>query len=369
MKKNLKKLTALFLSLAMVLALAACGGGEETTDEGGSTTDEGGAAATGESMEIKIGTVNYDGSVQVRALEVFKDTIEEASGGRITVEIYAGSVLGNNEVMLDMLYNGDIQIDVVNPVAFETQVPEMSLLNNYYTFDSLDHVHNFFEGEGGDFIFDAYNSIGLQGMAIFSLGFRELYNSARPVETFEDLKGMSIRGYSTIQIAAWQAVGVDPVSVDWNELFVSLQQGLIDGEEGAICNYQDYSFFEVAPYFTMTDHVFSTDMALCSQEWIEGLSDEDRALVEEAMQAAYEYHRDNYQVENEELLQKFVDENGTQLNYASDELKQQMKEAMQPVTEKMIIELVGQETYDQYMSLVDAARVDTGDTAADTAAE
>lgn len=352
MKKNIKKILALVMSLAMVLSMAACGGSDTaSTDDGGSS-----AESSGEPMTIKVGTVNYEGSVQVRALEVFKDTIEEASDGRITVEIYAGSVLGNNEVMLDMLYNNDIQIDVVNPVAFETQVPEMSLLNNYYTFDSLEHVHNFFEGEGGDFIFNAYNSIGLQGLCIFSLGFRELYNSAHPIESFEDLSGVSIRGYSTIQIAAWQAVGVDPVSVDWNELFVSMQQKLIDGEEGAICNFEDYSFYEVQPYFTVTDHVFSTDMALASQEWLESLSEEDRALVDEAIQAAYEYHRDNYIAENEALLEKFASEYGTEVTYASDEMKQQMKDAMQPVTSEMIIELVGQETYDEYMALVDAAR-------------
>ena len=233
MKKNMKKFFALITALTMVFSMAACS--SESDDTGSNAGTSG-----GEPMTIKIGTVNYEGSVQVRALEVFKDTIEKASNGRITVEIYAGSVLGNNEVMLDMLYNNDIQIDIVNPVAFETQVPEMSLLNNYYTFDSLDHVHNFFEGEGGDFIFDAYNSIGLQGLCIFSLGFRELYNSAHAVESFADLNGLSIRGYSTIQIAAWQSVGVDPVSVDWNELFVSMQQKLIDGEEGAICNFEDY---------------------------------------------------------------------------------------------------------------------------------
>ena len=150
--------------------------------------------------------------------------------------------------------------------------------------------------------------------------------------------------------------GVDPVSVDWNELFVSMQQKLIDGEEGAICNFEDYSFYEVQPYFAMTDHVFSTDMAIASQEWLESLSEEDRALVDEAIQAAYEYHRDNYIPENEALLEKFASEYGTQITYPDDAMKQQMKEAMQPVTSEMIIELVGQETYDEYMSLVDNAR-------------
>lgn len=91
MKKNMKKFFALITALTMVFSMAACS--SESDDTGSNAGTSG-----GEPMTIKIGTVNYEGSVQVRALEVFKDTIEKASNGRITVEIYAGSVLGNNEV-------------------------------------------------------------------------------------------------------------------------------------------------------------------------------------------------------------------------------------------------------------------------------
>ena len=373
MKK--KKIFALIMAFIMVFSLAACNSGSTTTppagEPGEKTAEPAGAAGTpavssgenipgdpteGKSMTIKVATVHYDGSVGVRCLEAMKDYLETTTDGRIKMEIYAGSVLGSWTAALDMLYEGDIQLDVVNPVAFETQVPTLALLNNYYTFDDLDHVHRFFEGDGGKFIYDSWNSIGLQGLAVLSLGFRELYNSARPIQTLDDLKGLSIRGYSTIQIAAWKALGVDPVSVDWNELFVSLQQKLIDGEEGAIVNFEDYSFYEVQKYFTMTDHVFSCDMLITNQDWYEGLSEADRALIDEGSRICYEYHRDHYIPENEALLEKFSNEYGIEINSISPDVRSQMAEIMGDTTSKMIIEITGQELYDEYMALVQEAR-------------
>lgn len=356
MKKNVKKLLSLALALAMVLTMAACGS-ESSSSQGESTGgDTASSSGDGDTMTIKIATVHYDGSVGVRCLEAFEDYVEEQSDGRIQVEIYAGGVLGDWTAALDMLYENDIQIDVVNPVSFEKQVPEMALLNYYYAFDSLDHIHSFFEGEGGDFIMDAWNQIGLQGMALLSLGFRELYNSARPINTIDDLKNLKIRGYSTIQIAAWQAVGVEPVSIEWSELFVSLQQKLIDGEEGAIVNFEDYSFYEVQNYFTMTDHVFGCDMAVCNQEWLESLSAEDRALVEEGMQVCYEYHRDHYIPENEALLEKFATEYGIEVAELDPAVKAEMAEKMGAATEQLIVETTGQETFDKFVELLDASR-------------
>lgn len=356
MKKNVKKILSLVLSLAMVLTMSACGSksSSDNGDKPGSDSNTSGET-TGNPITIKIGTVHYEGSVGIRALEAMKDYLETNSNGRITVEVYPGGVLGDHSTMLEMLEENDIQMDVVNPVGFETQIPTMALLNNYYAFDDLDHLHRFMEGEGGQFIMDAWSEIGMHGLAWLSLGFRELYNNARPIKSVEDMKGLSIRGYSTIQIATWKSVGVDPVSVDWNELFVSLQQKLINGEEGAICNYQDYSFYEVAKNFTYTDHVMGTDMVICTEKWYNSLSEEDRALVDEASKICYEYHRDHYIPENEELMQKLVAEQGVQVNELDPAVKAQLAEKMSAASAAEIVKVTGQELEDEYLKLVDAA--------------
>lgn len=344
MRKNIKSVLCLILSLAMILTMSACGGASNGDESGGDT------------MTIKVGTVHYEGSVGMRALEVMKEYLETNSDGRIKVEIHPGGVLGDAASMLEMLEEDDIQMDVVNPVGFETQIPTMALLNNYYAFDDLDHLHRFMEGEGGQFIMDAWGQIGLHGLAWLSLGFRELYNCARPINSVADLNGLSIRGYSTIQIATWKSVGVDPVSVDWNELFVSLQQKLIDGEEGAIANYKDYSFYEVAKYFTYTDHVMGTDMIICTESWLNSLDEVDRTLVEEACKAAYEYHRDHYIPEDEALLEQLVKENGVEVIELDPAVKAELSEKMSAASAAEIVKVTGQELEDQFLKLVDAAR-------------
>ena len=357
--KNAKKFLALALALVMSLSLVACGGGSEEApkeEEKAPVEEQAPSTSGGEEMTIKVATIHYDGSVGVRCLEAMEEFLETETDGRIQVEIYSGGVLGDWTAALDMCYNNDIQIDVLNPVSFEKQVPELALLNQYYAFDDLDHLHNFFDGEGGDFIWESWHKIGLHGLSLLSLGFRELYNSKHPVETMEDLQGLKIRGYSTVQMAAWDAVGVDAVSIDWNELFVSLQQKLIDGEEGAIVNFEDYSFYEVQPYFTMTDHVFGCDMAVCNLEWYESLSAEDQALIDEAGQICTTYHKEHYIPENEALLEKFASEYGTQINELDPAVKAEMAEKMSAATQKEIVAITGQETFDHYMALVDAAR-------------
>lgn len=162
--------------------------------------------------------------------------------------------------------------------------------------------------------------------------------------------------YSTIQIATWKSVGVDPVSVDWNELFVSLQQKLIDGEEGAIANYKDYSFYEVAKYFTYTDHVMGTDMIICTESWLNSLDEADRTLVEEACKAAYEYHRDHYISEDEVLLEQLVKENGVEVIELDPAVKAELAEKMSAASAAEIVKVTGQELEDQFLKLVDAAR-------------
>lgn len=362
MKKHTKLFLSLLLTAVMILSLAACGNSTTSSSSEAPSTPEGtpaensGDAAQGDPITIKVGTVHYEGSVGVRALQVFEEHLETASGGRIQVEIYPGGVLGSASVMREMLFENDIQINVVNPVGYEKDIATLSVLNNYYMFDNLEHLHRFWEGEGGQLMLDSYNEIGLQGLAVMSLGLRELYNSSHPIKSMDDLKNLSIRGYSTIQIAAWESVGTTMVAVDWNELFVSLQQKLIDGEEGAITNFEDYSFYEVQKYFTMTDHVAGCDIVVCSQDWLGSLSEADQALVQEAANMLYEYHRDHYIPENEALLEKYASEYGIEVSELDPEVKAQMAEKMGATTAELIKKNCDEETFNRVMNFVEQAR-------------
>jgi TRAP-type C4-dicarboxylate transport system, periplasmic component len=351
MKKNVKRVFCLVLALAMTAALAACGG-----ESNGASTSTSAGGAEGEASSIKISTVLTEASVSGQALQKFADDLSTKTDGRITCEVYYNGVLGTTDAVEDMMYEGDVQIMTMNPVSYETQVVELATLDQYYMFDDLAHAHRFLEGEGGKYLNNAYNKIGMQGLATFGLGFRELSNNKKEIKTIDDMKGMTLRGYSPIQIAAWQSIGTTPTSVDWNELFVSMQQGLLDGQEAALSTINDFSFYEVQKYITLTDHVFTCDMVLASQEWLEGLSAEDRAIIEETMNEAYEWQKETYQAGLATLQDKFVKEYGMTITKLDDSVKAEMAEKMSAASKAEIIKVCGQEIYDTVQGYVEAAR-------------
>ncbi|MDO4622271.1 MAG: TRAP transporter substrate-binding protein [Eubacteriales bacterium] len=370
MKNRIRKVTAILACTAMVFGLAACGSKEEAPAAAAASSapaaeavksESAAPAATdgkdwtqGEKREIKIATLLTESSVSGKALQKFADDINAKSGGRIVANVYYNGVLADYQSAFEMEQEGDIQMTTENPLVYETMLPTFATLDEYFLFDDLDHVHRFLEGEGGEIMNKAWNDAKLEGLCAFGLGFRELSNNKKEVHNMADMKGLTLRGYSTIQIDAWNAAGAAPTSVDWNELFVSMQQGLLDGQESALSTIYDFSFYEVQKYITLTDHVWTADWVVCNKEWLEGLGD-DEQLVRETMNEAYEWQKEAYQAEIENYI-KFFEEKGIVITEMTPEDKAELKEAMAPTTAKSVIETCGQETYDKIHELVEAAR-------------
>lgn len=197
---------------------------------------------------------------------------------------------------------------------------------------------------------------GLQGVAFFLLGFRNLTNNRGPIEDLSDLKGLKIRGYNPIQIAAWEAVGCNLSSVTWNELFTAMQQKLIDGQQGALTSFSESKFYEVQKYVTLTQHVFSTDILVANQEWLEGLDPEDREFILGEVEIAEQFQQEEMIRQTNELMKQLEEEHGTQFNELPPETFQEMREIMGGITEKSIVGICGQEAFDTVMAYVDEAR-------------
>ncbi|MDO4621440.1 MAG: TRAP transporter substrate-binding protein [Eubacteriales bacterium] len=373
MKKRTKQIVAVVLGTAMAASMVGCGSKAEEAPAAASTAAASEAVAEtaatsaapaagdvdytqGDKMEIKIGTVLTEASISGQALQMFADELKEKSGGRVTATVYYNGVLADSDASFEMLQTGDIQMLTLNPVAYETQVTQLATLDEYYMFDDLAHAHRFLEGEGGQYLNDAWQSVNMQGLCVYGLGFRELSNNKKEVKTMEDMKGLTLRGYSTIQIDAWNAAGASPTSVDWNELFVSMQQGLLDGQESALSTINDFSFYEVQKYVTLTDHVFTMDWVVGSKVWLDGLNETDRALVDECIKDSYEWQKDAYQKDLQNLADKFTNEYGLTITEMDPAEKEKLKEAMQPVTVESIKAAAGEDVYNTVHEYVEAAR-------------
>jgi len=126
------------------------------------------------------------------------------------------------------------------------------------------------------------DAVGLRGLVIYETGFRDLSNNVREVKTPDDCKGLKIRVMeSKLQVETWEMLGATPVSMQWNEAYIGMQQGAIDGQENpahlAITNRVP----EVNKYLTMTDHLYSTIFVMISPTTWNRLNSEDQAIFKD----------------------------------------------------------------------------------------
>lgn len=345
----MKKMLALLLVLMMTVTMTACGGNDNpaTAEDAGSENGAEAAAVEGEDVVIKIATViSGDESPTIQALRKFEENVEAASGGRIEVQLFTGGQLGNAVETMDQARSGEIEMVTSNPLTINTTITDLAALDQFFLFDDYDHAFRFLESDGGQLMLDAYQQMGLQGIAYFPLGFRQFTNSARPIETVEDLRGLRIRGYNPIQIAAWESVGCNLSSVDWGETFTAMQQNLIDGQEGAITSFYEARFYEVQDYVSLTNHIFSTDVLVASEAFLNSLSDADRELIETELEKVVAWHWEEIVSSTDSLIDMLAEEHGTQFNEVSDDVIAELRETMNAATEDMIAEISGQEILD-----------------------
>ncbi|MZQ99410.1 MAG: DctP family TRAP transporter solute-binding subunit [Acidaminobacter sp.] len=349
----MKKLVALLLSLVLVFSLAACGSNSAPAVAEPAAAPE---PAT-EKVTIKIATViSGDSSPTLQALNMFKENIEAKSQGHIEVQLFPGGQLGTAIELMDQARNGDIQMTTSNPLTVNTTITELATLDQYFLFDDSAHAYRFFDSEGGQYLLDTYQQMGLQGLGYFPLGFRQMTNSKKPINTMEDFKGLKIRGYNPVQIAVWESVGCNLSSVAWGELFSALQQNLIDGQEGAITSFSEARFYEVQKYVTLTNHMFSTDVLVANQEFMASLSDEDRAMVESELATVFAWQQDKVVTSTQELIDSIAADYGVEFNEIPAETLAKMKEIMAPITEENIVKISGREVFDKVMAYVEEVR-------------
>lgn len=327
-----RKLAAWLLGITAMLALSGC-----------SSADTG---AGDDTIQIKIGTVTSENAPISQSLTQMKEELEEKSDGRIQVQLYFGGQLGGEQEMIELARVGDIQMVTSNHLNISNTIRPLAALESYFLFDDYDHAFRFMDSEGGQAMLDAYQQMDLQGVGFFPTGFRQFTNSKRPIMSAKDLKGIKIRGYSMVQIAAWESVGSVLSSVAWNELFTALQQHLVDGQESALSSIYEQKFYEVQKYVSLTSHLLSSDILVCNQKWLEGLDEADREMIMEAVDNAVQSHREHLVSQEEVYLQTFIDAAGCTVNEVPQEVKDELSKLMNAVVSPTIIELSGQEYFD-----------------------
>jgi tripartite ATP-independent transporter DctP family solute receptor len=289
MKRNVLILTTLFVFAITSLAMAA---------------DE---------IKLTWSSIAQPDSAHSQGMKKFKEEVERLSDGRITAELYFAGQIFTQEQELAACREGtlDMAFYAANWVA--EFVPYVSMFGAAYTFVDYNHIRNVFDGEIGQQVFeDVVKATGVRPLSAFYLGTRELnvVEKVGEVRHPDDLKGVKLRVPSSpAWIAMGKALGANPTPMSFGEIYMGLKTGAIEGQDNPLRGAQDNKFYEVAKYFTLTDHVVDTVWASINEQRWQSFSAEDQAIIKEAMITAQK-HTDQLVLEMDAGIKQYLLDQG-----------------------------------------------------------
>ncbi|WBU52642.1 TRAP transporter substrate-binding protein [Paracoccus sp. SCSIO 75233] len=267
------------------------------------------------------------------AATTFAEQMAELSGGDITVNVKAGGVLGGEREMLEGMQIGTIELGISSTGPIGNFIPETYALDFPFLFDSYESARAVLDGEIGQELLDKFSDVGLVGLAWGENGFRNITSSRGPISSPADVEGLKIRTMENeVHLDAFSEMGAAPTPMSWTEVITSLQQGTIDAQENPIPIIVANNLWEVQPYASMTQHVYSPAVIVMSQITWDGLSEEQQGWVREAAKAAAAADRAVVD-QNEADGVAMMRENGMEV--VEDVDKEAFAAAVQPTYDKL----------------------------------
>ena len=316
----MKKLIAMLLALVMLLALCACGQTAAPAEQSTAAPAENPTAEPVEEPTDDVGEpVNLIFSIAAvptdahgAAQKVFKETLESISGGNMTVECYDSGTLYGQDTEHDALKNGDVDMIYSSASWLTDGSPWISMFTAGYVFQSYDHMTKVLNGDiGKDMFQKVAEEQGILPLGAFYLGTRQISLSQdKQIKTPEDLKGINLRmPNSDAWVFLGKAMGANPTAVGFNDLYLALQTGTVDGQDNPLPTVKSAKFYEVQKSISLTNHLVDSVWPTINLNTWNKLTDTQKGWVMEAVEAGREAC-DSQNLKTESEVQDFLKEQG-----------------------------------------------------------
>ena len=263
-----------------------------------------------------------------------KELIETRSGGRMQVDIYPAMQLGNNREMVEGAQMGTIEAILVPTAKYGGFDQRLNLCDLPFLFPNEKVLWEMLEGEVGRKAKENLPNIGLYGVQYWAEGFKIL-TANKPMYSPDDMKGLKIRTMEApLIMSQFKAWGANPVPIDYAELYNSLQQKVVDGQENPMVSIHDMKFYEVQTHMVFMDHAYLSYLLTYSKVWFDKLPEDIQKVIWDAGMEPAQYHKGLMDETNERYLDDIKKAGGTEFIYLTDEQKKPWIEAVQPVYKK-----------------------------------
>ncbi|MEE6282440.1 DctP family TRAP transporter solute-binding subunit [Georgenia sunbinii] len=288
----------------IALTAAACGGADEP-DAGAGTTggDDGGNEETVTLSFAHSYATNHPH--QVCGVEPIQEQVAAADVG-LEIEIFPDSSLGGHAERFASVVSGDIDIDIQGPSEISATYPAIGVLDAAYAIEGPDHLFTFFESPAGEQLReDMLAGTGVRTIEPWYFGMRH-FTSNTPLETPADFEGLRMRFPDTPQfLQNAEALGASPTSVAFEEVYISLQQGVVDGQENPIPTIASLNLPEVQSHLNLTGHMTGIHMIVMNEDAWQSLSPEQQEVLETAIKDARDPNRDCIEAQENEYVEEW----------------------------------------------------------------
>ncbi|HYJ66659.1 MAG TPA: DctP family TRAP transporter solute-binding subunit [Nocardioidaceae bacterium] len=249
-------------------------------------SDDGGSA--GGAVDLRLAHSYTESQAQhVCGAQVIADEVEKADVD-MTVQIYPNSQLGEDADRIASVVSGDIDMDIQGASALGAVYEPVSVLDAAYAFDDNEHFARYIESDAAaDLLADFESETGVHTLGAWNAGMRQ-FTASEPIREPSDLDGLRMRFPDSPQyLMNADALGADATEVAYEELYLALQQGTVDGQENPIVNIAALNLQEVQDYISMSSHQANSNLVIIGEVWNE-LSDEQQQALQAAVDKAVE---------------------------------------------------------------------------------
>lgn len=304
---------------------------------------------------IRFGYGLNEDSNQGRAVKLFAQEVEKASGGKMRLRAVGAAALGSDVQMQQALIGGAQEMMVGSTATLVGITKEMAIWDTPFLFNNAQEADAVLDGPVGQKVMDKLQEKGLVGLVYWENGFRNLTNNKHAVAKLEDLDGIKLRVMqNNVFIDSFKTLGANAVPLPFSELFTALETKTVDGQENPYNTILSSKFYEVQKYLTVTNHVYSPWIVTVSKKYWDQLSAAERKVLTDAAKVSRDFERKDTRAEADKALAD-LKAKGMQINQLSPAEANRMRDKLSAVNAG-IASNVGEDLWKETQAAVAKAR-------------
>jgi len=261
--------------------------------------------------------------------------LEQATGGRITVQMYASMQLGGEKEAIEQAQIGALQLARVSVGALGPVVDDLNVFNLPFLFRNTAHMQKVIDGPIGQELLDKVSNnptANLVALCWMDAGARSMYDTKKSIKSIDDLKGLKFRVMGNpMFVDMMNALGGNGVAMGYDQVFSALQTGVVDGAENNPPSFVFDNHYQVAKHYTLTEHLIVPEILVLSKRTWDAMSADDRALVKKFGREAQGEERVLWVAYEKKAFDKMKEAN-IDVEQVAD--KKAFQDAVKPVWEK-----------------------------------